>query len=285
MRVLLTVAALLFSFSAPAQNIVTDATIDLPTSKVFYRDSGGKGIPVVFLHAGSGNSMMWEHQIPVFIKAGYRFIAIDYRGVDNAAAGSGGGKSMQLIDELVSKLGLQKFHLLGTAGGGGTAMQYAMANPDKLRSLIVTNSTGNVQDTNASTAVSRTRPAMFSQLPLEFRELGPSYRYANPEGVQRWLALSSEREGNGPGDPSTTPRTNPVQNRNTVTWEKLTAFKVPTLMMTGDADLYTPPSALRQFATRMKQAEWAITPDSGHSSYWENPEAFNSRVLKFIKKH
>ena len=54
---------------------VVDAVADLSTRPVFYRDSGGDGVPVVFLHAASGTSMMWEHQIPAFLAAGYRFIA------------------------------------------------------------------------------------------------------------------------------------------------------------------------------------------------------------------
>jgi pimeloyl-ACP methyl ester carboxylesterase len=60
---------------------------------------------------------------------------------------------------------------------------------------------------------------------------------------------------------------------------------VPTLLITGDADLYTPPSVLRMFIAHMKDAESAIIPESGHSAYWENPEVFNRTVLGFIGRH
>lgn len=294
---------------------VTDTTVELPSGKLFYRDSGGKGIPVIFLHAGSGNSMLWEYQIPAFTAAGYRFIAIDYRGVGTTTAGPGGGNTADRINDLVAKLGLPKFHLVGTAAGGGTALQYALANRDKLRSITVSNSIGNVQDKEYSEMGSRIRPAAFNQLPLDMKELGPSYRAANPEGVKRWLALSSEgREtagpsaaapamggmgaapaAAGPGGPGSPPAPGgqgaggpgaaSANNPNAVTWANLEKFNVPTLLMTGDADLYTPPSVLRMFTARMKQAESQIIPESGHSSFWENPDVFNRTVLAFIAKH
>ena len=307
------------SAMAQTANKTTDVTIELPSGKkVFYRDSGGKGIPVVFLHAGSGNSMLWEKQIPSFTSAGYRFIAIDYRGVDDGGAGAppGGNTSGDLINELVTKLGLSKFHLVGTAAGGGAALQYAMANRDKLRSITIANSIGNVQDKTYTEMGNRIRPAAFNQLPLEMRELGPSYRAVNPEGVERWLALSGKNEsgppndakkgspkerGNdqgagGPGGPTTAgkpPSGNNADNGsgkgdnnpNAVTWANLEKFNVPTLLLTGDADLYTPPSVLRLFVEHMKQAEYAIITESGHSAYWENPDDFNRTVLAFISKY
>ena len=105
---------------------ITDITLDLPAGKVFYRDSGGAGTPVVFLHAASGNSMLWEHQIPAFTAAGFRFLAIDHR------ATARGSNSSALIDGLIAKLNIERCHLLGTAAGGGAALQFALAHPQKL---------------------------------------------------------------------------------------------------------------------------------------------------------
>jgi pimeloyl-ACP methyl ester carboxylesterase len=263
---------------------VTNATVELAEGSVFYRDSGGAGPPVVFLHAGSGNSMMWENQIPAFSGAGFRFVAIDYRG-----AGVGAADSVALVEAVVTHLGLGKFHLLGTAAGGGVAFQYALAHPDRIRSVIVANSLGGVRDADFAELGNRLRPAPFNQMPLDFRELGPSYRAAHPEGVKRWLQLSRG------GSPAAAPaRANPGAaapgaagmpgGGDGVTWSRLENLRVPVLLLTGDADLYTPPSVLRLFAARMKQAEIVVIPESGHSAYWENPEGFNRAVLEFLRK-
>jgi pimeloyl-ACP methyl ester carboxylesterase len=73
--------------------------------------------------------------------------------------------------------------------------------------------------------------------------------------------------------------------RNRVTFASLETIKVPTLLLTGDADLYAPPTVLRLFAARIKGAESVIVPEAGHSTYWEQPEVFNRAVLTFLAKH
>jgi pimeloyl-ACP methyl ester carboxylesterase len=273
---------------------LVDQVADLTTGPVFYRDSGGDGVPMVFLHAASGSSLMWQHQIPAFTQAGYRFLAIDYRGVDEK---NGLLDWSDQIDALVTRLALPRFHLLGTAAGGGAAFQYALAFESKVRSLVVANSHGNVTDRDYLEMGKRTRPSpQFDQLPLEFRELGPSYRAADTDGVARWLALSAANPGaeaaararaagelTGPQPPGAARFA--LSPERAVTWRKLEKLKVPTLIVTGDADLYMPPSVLRMFVAHIEGAESAVIPETGHSSYWENPEPFNRAVLTFIRKH
>jgi pimeloyl-ACP methyl ester carboxylesterase len=70
-----------------------------------------------------------------------------------------------------------------------------------------------------------------------------------------------------------------------MTFALLETIAVPTLLLTGDADLYEPPPVLRLFAARIKNAESVIVPDAGHSAYWEQPEIFNRSLLAFIDKH
>lgn len=250
---------------------VTDSSVDLPAGNVFYRDSGGSGTPVVFLHAASGNSALWEHQIPAITDAGFRFVALDH------LAAARGSNSTALLDALLAHLKIECCHLLGTAAGGGAALQFALAHPEKIRCLVVANSIGFVLDREYLDMSNRIRPApKFNDLPLDFRELGPSYRAIEPEGVARWLALSKQGQ-----------RSKGARKENggnvEVTWAKLETLKMPALLVTGDADLYTPPSVLRMFAQRMPHAELAIIPETGHSSYWENPSAFNATVLAFLR--
>lgn len=270
--------------------LVHDAVVRLSTGPVFYRDSGGNGPAVVLLHAASGNSLMWEHQMPAFTAAGYRLLAIDYRGLDGKP---GAYDWTDRIDALAEHLSIDRFHLLGTAAGGGAAFQYALAHPAKVRSLIVANSHGNVADQDYVNMGRRIRPSpQFDELPLDFRELGPSYRAADPDGVSRWLALSAWKPGmEGAASRAQGAAKAPVPTdrfslrpERTVTWAKLERLPVPTLLITGDADLYTPPSVLRMFLTHMQAAEWAIIPETGHSSYWERPEMFNVTVLEFLRK-
>ena len=72
---------------------------------------------------------------------------------------------------------------------------------------------------------------------------------------------------------------------NKVTWDHLAAWKLPVLVITGDADLYTPPSMMRLIHSRIPGAEKFLVPDCGHSAYWERPEIFNRVVLDFMDRH
>ena len=73
--------------------------------------------------------------------------------------------------------------------------------------------------------------------------------------------------------------------RNRLTFALTENIKVPTLLITGGADLYAPPPILRMFAARIKGSQAVIVPEAGHSTYWEQPEVFNRAVLDFIRKH
>lgn len=232
-----------------------------------YQDSGGEGSgfgsPVVFLHAGSGCTAMWENQVPAFTNVGYRFISYD-RPSD--------GVPVDDLELIAEKLGLERFHLVGTAAGGIIAVDYALSHPRRLRSLVVANSIVGVQDEDYVAMSRRLRPAPeFPALPTELRELGPSYRAANPEGTKRWTELARHVASQ------------PTKNK--ITWAALETIEIPTLLITGDADLYTPPSVLRMFEKRFRKCEAAVIPECGHSAFWEQPEIFNRTVLDFLQKH
>jgi pimeloyl-ACP methyl ester carboxylesterase len=173
-------------------------------------------------------------------------------------------------------LKIDRFHLLGTAGGGFIALDYALSFPQELRSLIIANSIGGVQDENYLETGRRLRPPQFDALPPELREVGPSYRAANPDGTRRWIELEHmSRQSGAPAQPL----------RNQMTFASLENIKVPALFITGGADMYAPPPLVKLFTARIRNSEMKIIPEAGHSSYWEQPEVFNEAVLKFIRKH
>jgi len=63
-----------------ANSVVREAYATVPGARIFYRDTGGSGVPVIFLHAATGSSRVWEYQIPALAVAGYRVIACGRRG-------------------------------------------------------------------------------------------------------------------------------------------------------------------------------------------------------------
>ena len=221
----------------------------------------GTGVPIVFLHAGSGSSALWQGQVEFFSGSGYRCIAYD-RKARAAAADE--------LEALASQLALERFHLVGTAAGGIVAIDYALSFPKRLRSLVIANSIFGIQDEAYQAVMKRLRPSpQFEALPVEVRELGPSYRAADPEGTQRWAAASHHAS--------------PQPTRNRITYALLETIRVPSLLLTGDGDLYMPPSLLREVAARVRGSTVVVVPECGHSAFWEQPEIFNQAVLEFIR--
>jgi pimeloyl-ACP methyl ester carboxylesterase len=258
-----------------------EAFADLPGVRLCYRDSGGDGVPVVLLHAATGSSRVWEYQVPSFAAAGFRVIAFDRRGFGSTTIARGGvqpGTAADDLHALMDHLRIDRFHLVGTAAGGFAAIDYALSFPQRLRSLVLANTIGGVQDESYLALGRRIRPPEFNALPADVRELGPAYRAANPAGTRRWMEL--ERANRAPGTP---PLAQTMKHQ--LTFALVSTIRTPTLVLTGGADLYAPPPVMQMFVERIKGAESVVIPEAGHSAYWEQPEAFNSAVLAFLRKH
>ncbi|HWA37267.1 MAG TPA: alpha/beta hydrolase [Burkholderiales bacterium] len=248
---------------------------DLPTARLWYEDSGGAGPVVMLLHAGTGSSPGWREQIRAFSAAGFRVLAYDRCG-HGRSEGSGCGVASQDLHALVDLLSIRNLSLVGTAAGAIVALDFSLTHPERVTRLVLANTHLSVQEEDYVALQKRLRPAPhFDTLPPDLKELGPSYRAANPEGVKHWLALEqASRQKGAPTLPKTA---------NRITFAALGTLPMPTLLLTGDADLYMPPSVLRLLAARMPHATTQVVPECGHSAYWEQPAVFNTAVLDFLR--
>lgn len=259
----------------PEQVSAKEGMAELPGTRLGYWDTGSAGEPIVLLHPASGSALIWLYQQPVFAKAGYRVIAYSRRNyynsdlapVDNPGTASGD------LQNMIEFLRLEKFHLVSSAAGGSVAADYALSHPERLLSLTVSSNNLAAANGYIAEAAAKIRTKEWDDLPRWFRELGPSYRAANPAGVQKWIELNHKSEtGKGARQKLV----------NVVTPEKLETLRVRTLLMTGAADMFTSPSIMRMIARHVPDNEIVIAPECGHSIYWEHPEFFNRTVLGFL---
>lgn len=302
---------------------------------LWHLDTGGDGESVVLLHPGVGDLRLWAHQVHALAAAGYRVIAYDRPGHGRTPAPvpaserrvahvDAAGQGMQRPDpeadlsSLAALLGLGRFHLIGSAQGARIAAGFASRRPSALRSLTLASATlfstftrarqqmadtPTAPDAEAATGaapavVPDSLPQGFAALPAWFRELGPSYRQADPEGVIRWLTITGT-EKDAPSAPRPVPR--PAANPGTTSTINagtgnpgidgarpagggalLGASPVRTLALTGDADPFAPPPACRVYAAGHPGCAMAIIPEAGHSPFWERPDLFNAVLLGFL---
>ena len=254
--------------------------LSLPGVDLWYEDTGGPSEPVVFLHAATGTCESWVHQVPAFSAAGYRCIAYDRRTWGRSKATESAqqpGFAGDDLHALLESLSLERAHLVGTAAGAIPALDYALSHPERVRSLVAANTIGGVQDEDYLDVQHRLRPPDIQNLPAELREVGPSYRGTSPEGTKRWLEieLASRPYGIAPAQPL----------REPVTYARLQTMKVPTLVLSGEADLLSPPALMRMLAAHIPASRFVSLPDAGHAGFWERPQVWNGLVLEFIGRH
>jgi len=252
--------------------------LQVPGASLWYQDTGGSGVPVLLVHAAAGSSESWAYQVKVFTAAGYRCITFDLRGWRNSAVEPGAAPSHMSddIEALRAHLGLERFVLIANAYGGFGGVDYALRFQGRLKAFVLSSSQGGLQDSDYVNVRNRTQPPALRAMPIELRELGPTYRAEQAWGTDEWLRLVHEAGG------ETAPR---QTTKLRITLRMLETLTVPTLMVTGDADLLSPPGLMRLMAARVPGCTFATIPEAGHSAYWERPDTWNRIVLDYLGAH
>ncbi|MEU6350443.1 alpha/beta hydrolase [Streptomyces sp. NPDC047072] len=263
----------------PAQVPVTEYQVPVAGGgSLWCWDTGGDGEAVVLLHPGSGSGESWPYQQPVLAAAGLRVIGYSRRGAYGSVAGTKAQADTASgdLDTLADHLGLGRFHLSGSAAGGPVAIDYALAHEDRLLSLTVSGSIMGIMDAEYEELTSVLQPDPFGDLPVDFRELGPSYRGGDRDGVAAWLAINSRAR---------TADAFAQSLAHTITWSALETLILPVQLITGDADLYSPPSVMRLNAEHLRDVETHVVREAGHNPHWEQPAAWNRLLLHFLRRH
>lgn len=135
-------------FPAGAPNIFA-RTLTLATGvRVRIAESGPRdGPPLVCLHGWAGSLYMYRHALELLPAHGVRVIAVDLRGYglsDKPPAPNSYSLNNYCadLDALFDALALSRAGLIGQSMGGGLALRYALARPDRVSKLVLINPIG-----------------------------------------------------------------------------------------------------------------------------------------------
>jgi pimeloyl-ACP methyl ester carboxylesterase len=95
----------------------------------------GDGVPIVLLHPGIGDSRVWDLVVPGL--DGRRVVRYDVRGYGRSPAPTAEFTLLGDLITVLDQLALERLTLVGCSMGGGTALSLALAQPDRVHSLVL----------------------------------------------------------------------------------------------------------------------------------------------------
>lgn len=107
----------------------------VPGSALYY-EAMGAGEPVVLLHGGALDHRSWDREF-VELAAHYRVIRYDSRGQGLSPSPGGVYRHYEDLGRLLDHLGLPSAHLIGLSLGARIAVDFAIAQPARVRSLTL----------------------------------------------------------------------------------------------------------------------------------------------------
>jgi pimeloyl-ACP methyl ester carboxylesterase len=188
---------------------------------------------------------------------------------------------------LLEALRVDRAYIVGHSRGGGVALRFAAAYPDKVDGLVLYGAT----------------PPAGIPFPPEIRQLFGSFPgVAKQSGLdsvlklllttgigwappgradidQRLGKLWASYSGKDLLDPH--PESGKVPLPNTA---RLSTLRMPTLVILGDHEMPFIAAAADTFARRIPNAKKVVIPNAGHTAHFAQPTAFNGALLDFFNE-
>jgi pimeloyl-ACP methyl ester carboxylesterase len=264
----------------------TGHPIGISGARLWVEDHPGAGPPVAFAHGLFWDTRLFAPQIAA-LRGRRRCLAWDHRGQGRSEVTATGYDMETLADDaiaLIERLGSGPVHFVGLSMGGFVAMRVALARPDLVRSLVLIDTSADIEPPanwpryrlmrlvagwlGLRAVVGRLMPILFG--PAFLRD--PSRAHERAEYRERLLGnnrIGILRAVDG------------VLGRQGVA-HRLPALRVPTLVLVGEHDVATPPEKARAIAQAIPGARLVVIPGAGHTATLEAPHRVNAEIMAFL---
>lgn len=123
-----------------------------PHASIAFADSGGNGIPVVFIHGAGVDHSIFDAQAPVLAQRDFRVITWDLRGHGQSTLADDaqftGSDALADVGALLDECNVNRAVLVGHSLGGNLAQDFAHQNPELVSGVVVLDSTWNTGPLN-----------------------------------------------------------------------------------------------------------------------------------------
>ncbi len=245
---------------------------------------GDAAAPVVFMtHSILSSSMMWEAQATLLANEGWRVVRADTRG----HGASGSPKAPYTMADLVADtvavldaLKIDRAHYVGLSLGGMSGLGLGIQHADRLLSLCICDARADAPPAVAApwderiTIAAAQGCSALAAATVE-RWFGKAFVEANPQVAQRFIATASANSAEG-----FTGCARAIQGLNYLA--DVGRISVPTTLVVGGNDGVLP-QVMRELQALIPNAVLAEIPNAGHLPNIDQPEAFNTALLRHLK--
>jgi pimeloyl-ACP methyl ester carboxylesterase len=247
---------------------------------IAYRTRGA-GQPVLLLHPVGLDGSWWTPYLTSLAER-YRVIAVDLPGHGRSGpirAPIGLGDIARGVAAVLCAETDRPAHVIGVSMGGMVAQHLALQRPEEVASLILCATAGSFADELRPLLRERGEAARRGMAAV----IGPT--------VERWFSPRGRSSAVGHRCGRTLAANDPASWE--ASWhaisdlETLTALRTlhtPTLVITGAADITTPPAASVALARALPDARLAVIPDAWHLGLFEDPQPFLTAFTRFLDK-
>src|SRR6266487_2426766 len=234
----------------------------------------GEGEPLILLHGLFGALSNFKDLIEHF-KHSHRVIVPILPLFDLDLFHTTVGGLAKHVHKFIETKNHYNIHLLGNSLGGHVALLHVLKHPERIKSLILSGSSGLFENGMGDTYpkrgdydyIKKKTELTFYDPKIASKELVDEvYETVNNRlKAIKIIALAKSAIRNNLG-------------------EELNQIKQPTLLIWGNNDTITPPFVGREFQRLIPNSELHFIDKCGHAPMMEVPEEFNSILHKFLKK-
>jgi len=254
--------------------------LEVDGARLHVKDEGPRDAPPLLLLHGTGSSLQtWDGWVAT-LGHDFRTIRLDLPGFGLTGPNAEGdyriSRYVQTVAALLDRLGIDRTDVAGNSLGGHIAWRLALAEPDRIRRLVLIDAAGYASSDGRPVNVldAGRVPVIKSMLrrvtPKGLIEQGLRDVYADdtkvtPELVERHYRMLL-RAGNRDA----------MIDRLNAPWEdreqQIGQVRQPTLVLWGEQDTWIPVKVGRRFVRDLPQARLIVYPNAGHVAMEELPE-------------
>ena len=277
-------AALLGSGACQAQSSSPESRSGMAEVREprLYYETAGKGEAVVLIHGGGLDSRMWDRQFEAFSRS-YRAVRYDVRGFGRSDLPDKPYSDHGDLGQILDFLKIDRAHLVGLSMGGRIAIDFTLAHPERIRSLVL-----------AGPGLSGFQFAPESTKRF-FEQVRLAQRGDWEKALQAWL--TDDYMVPAMEQPSLRPGIEKMARDNLRTLlmnymlqidldppaaGRLPEIRVPALLIVGGRDVPDIFAIAKLLQEKLPGIRRRDIPGAGHMVNLEKPGEFNRAVLEFL---